>query len=600
MPQSFKIISKFQGYRAKTDDTKIPGGYLVQGSQNVEMTDADTVALRNGYTLFGAADATLNAIVSSYEWQTHRGVEHPLRGHGLLLQYHDSNDAAWVTLEQPSTFASARFQYAEFWDATTEVQDLLLFVNGESSIFMWSGGTTTFASATATTITKEGTTTWAEEGFLTAGTRRVVIEGVTYTYTGGEGTTALTGVTPDPTVAGHTVGISVAQQIRDTANSSITGLPNSFSNDLIATLDNHVYVGDLESREVYVSKNTTYLDFSFSAPRVPGEGALLTFDQTSIGFIVQEQDMYITSGKDFWYRTRFVTSDDLVNESLNIERLKTTTQQAAVSQSAMEKVKNNILLITNEPTLDSLGRMQNFATPQSKPISDPIKKDFDTYDFTDAHIKYYKNNIYVAVPAESLLLKFNIDKGYWEAPWVLPAGRLAIISGELHLHSNAVPETYKLFQGFNDNGNAIKAVARFSYQNWGKRASLKTHNEWFSEGYIATNTLLTLTLNYDYKGFTQVLSGVIDGDTTNNYIYVNQSSGSLGKKNLGKSKLGGAGAGDDTNKFRVIDEMQSKDYYEIQPEYSTNDIDKRWEILAFGANVKISNTDNNFIKKSIT
>ena len=123
------------------------------------------------------------------------------------------------------------------------------------------------------------------------------------------------------------------------------------------------------------------------------------------------------------------------------------------------------------------------------------------------------------------------------------------------------------------------------------------HDEWYSEGYIAPNTELSLTLFYDYMGFTQELGTTISGDTTNNYVYVSPSKSNLGKENLGKQKLGGAGSGEDTNKFRVIDEMQWEDYYEIQPQYSTNDIDKRWEILAFGANVRKSQTDNNFIKK---
>jgi len=68
---------------------------------------------------------------------------------------------------------------------------------------------TTYASSTAVTITKQGAPTWAAAGFDTAG--QVVIDAITYTYTGGSGTTTLTGVTPDPTAGGHIAGAVVEQ-----------------------------------------------------------------------------------------------------------------------------------------------------------------------------------------------------------------------------------------------------------------------------------------------------------------------------------------------------------------------------------------------------
>ena len=601
MQRKFVTTNTFRGYVNKRDQTNLEtDGFLVAGSQNVVSTDGDTIASRKGYTLHGGAATENNPILGSYEWVTHRGDEIMVRSYDDELEFFDENTDLWVRVANSLT--SARFNFAEFWD-TTEDQDVLLGVNGSSNIFSWTGAQTTFASATINTITKQGVDTWGAKGFLTAGTRSVIIQGTTYAYTGGESTTTLTGVTPDPTVAAHTVGATAFQALRTTANSTITGLPTAFANSLIEVLNNQVWIGSLVDREVFVSKVSNLTDFSFSSPRLVGEGALLTFDQTPKAFIVDEDLMNVSCGKDFWYKNQLTLSSDNLKEILSIIRLKTSPQQGALSQSATGKIKNQIVFISNEPTLDSLGRVENIDTPQSKPLSDNIKIDFDTFTFTDAHIKYFKNNLYIAVPAESRLLILNLSKGFWEAPQVLPAGRLAIYGGDLFLHSNSSNETVKLFQGFSDFNSVgsvktpINAIARFNYMNLGTRTARKSHTEWFSEGYISSNSSLTLDLFYDYTGVGGNVTKTISGTVPSNIIFQNQTDVSLGKEPLGEDKLGGAEGASVKNKFRVINEMPPLKYFEIQPQYSSNSTDQNWEVIAYGADFSVANDDNNDIKQ---
>ena len=231
-------------------------------------------------------------------------------------------------------------QFSTFWD-TTEALDKELFVDGTSNIFEWSGGVTSFKSATSTTITKNttDTATWGEARFLATGTRSVTINGTEYTYTGGEGTDTITGVSPTP--VGEAANSIVIQTVITNANSSSTGLPNAFANDLISELNNQIYIASLKSREVYVSKNTTFTDYSFSSPRAPGEGAILTLSNAVVGLIPQEQDMYITAGKNDWYRTNFTLSSANVLETLNIQLLKTAPRQSAQEQDLISKIKKD-------------------------------------------------------------------------------------------------------------------------------------------------------------------------------------------------------------------------------------------------------------------
>lgn len=586
LPEEFKIVSQFRGYSNKQDITNLGDGYLVEGSQNVISTDGNTIAVRDGFTLDGSSNSALTPIRRSFEWKTSRGVEVAIRSYDNKLEFRYGG--VWRQLA--TSYSSVLFEFDTIWD-NNEKQDKLLFVNGDSNIYEWSGGITTLGSVGAATLTLQDLTkTWKGEGFTNTATKNVIIGGITYAYTAGEGTNQLTGVTPNPTLGGHTAGDLVFQAVATNTNKP----GSNVKNDLIAVLRNQVYIASYTSRLVYVSKNTSYTDFTFSSPRLPGEGALITLDGTPTGFAPQEENMYISAGTDQWYLTNFELSADLANETLRIIRLKTDSQGAAIKQSAIGLMKNKIVFISNEPTLDFLGRVENVNTPQGVPLSDPIKNDFQDYDFTDAHVKYFKNNLYIALPRESRLLIYNIQKGYWEPPQILPAGRLAIIGGELYLHSNVVPETYKLFEGTSDNGNPIAAVARFSYMNFGARANKKVFNEWYTEGYISSNTALTRKIFYDYKGFNSINTEDILGNNLN--IILTSSSGSLGKLSLGKAKFGGSG-GDEFPKFRIIHPVVEQDFWEIQPEYSSNGVDQRWELIAFGANVDYSEADNNEIKQ---
>ena len=442
------------------------------------------------------------------------------------------------------------------------------------------------------TITKTGTATWAEARFIADGSdydKIVTINGTDYTYTGGESTTTLTGITPDPT--GEAVASNVIQKPTTTSNKPAS---SDFQNDSIAVLNNQVWVGSTKHSTVYSSKVNNFDDFSYSSPRLVGEGIEFNLDAPFVGFQVQENVMYISAGKSQWYQIAKELSSDNTAEEVVVKRLKSGTDQGALSQSAIGTIKNSIVFLSNETTLDTLGRVESIDTPEVKPISDPIKVDFDYYTWTNAHLKYYKNNLYICVPANDVLLVYNIEKRFWEAPWTLPAGRLAIINDELCLHSDASPETYKLFDGYKDNGNPVNCIARFSYQNFGIRPSEKSFNEWYNEGYIQTNTTLTGTLYYDYRGVEGVKYATLEG--TDSKVLSQPGPGGIGKSGLGKDNFAGGSDQDDLRKFRWINEESELPFYEMLVEYSTNEADYRWSILAFGPDVNYSDTDNGNIK----
>lgn len=589
----YTTVNDFKGYRHREDKTNMPAGFLVEGSQNVLTNLSERVQLRKGYTLDGAAntDILLGGINATYDWLTHLGTERNLRAYDDTLEYRyvDSNDVVtWRTLLDG--FTSTNFQFAEFWD-TTELIDTLLFVNGTSNIYEWSGAITTIASNTATTLTKQGATTWAEEGFYTGGTRAITINGVSYTYTGGEATTTLTGLTALPA---FTVGAVCHQTVKTTANSSMTGLPATFTNSLISNLSNQIYIASTESRFIYISKINNYVDYGYATPRVVGEGARLTADGAIVALIPQEDTMYISAGKNWWYNVKFTLSGDNTKEAINIVPLKTADQQSAFSQNFVTKIKNKIAVLTNEVSFDLLGRIENiFATPELADISDSIRTEIDNTDFTGGSCKYHRNYIYVSAPADNKVLIFNMEKNYWEAPQILPIKMFSIIDGELYGHDANVPQTYKLFNGTSDNGNPIDARAVFSYQSFGTRENRKSFTRFYVEGYMSLNTEVTGILRYDYNGYKGLSNISIVATDVAFLASTTNTSNSLGKKSLGKVSLGGSVGQTSTDlpKFRFIKAIAKKDFFELQVEFRSNDIDATWELLAYGVNQTVSTSE---------
>jgi len=608
----FSLITEYKGYRNKEDLTNLPPGFLVLGSQNVRATTAGRLSIRGGYTLDGQADTSNVAIDSAFDWSTHLGTIRHLRAGNGKLQYRyvatagdkyltntfTEGQVYWIDLM--TSLTSTAFNFANFWDFATEKIDLLLMVNGTTNLFDWSGAVTTLASSTANTLTKTGTQTWAELGFLKNGTRKVVINSTAYTYTGGEGTTTLTGVTPDPSA--EPANSVVHQEVRTTANASLTAFPSGFNNDLIEVLRNQIYIGSKINNSIYVSKVNDFKDYGFTAPtRVVGEGAILYLDGPTVAMIPQEDTMYISSGHDYWYQTKFNLSADLTGEQLTVSKLKTVSNQGAQSQQLVNKTKNDVMYVSFEPILDTLGRVvNNFNFPQTTNISDPILNEFNSYDFTDGQIFYHRFFIYLSIPRHSIVRIYNIAQGYWEPPQILPVGKFSIIDGDLYGHSYATMETYKLFDGYNDNGQPIDARALFAYENYGTRGNTKYFNEFYVEGYISGNATVNLGIKYEIDGCATDTSYAITGQDSQ-IVYLLSNDASLGKDSLGKNPLGGDLQADYSTglppKFRVIKTFVRNDFYEAQYSFQSFGADYHWEILSFGPLVTRTMYGNNAIKQ---
>ncbi len=598
---NFTLTEQFLGYKTKSDKTNTNSRFLVSPSQNVIIGDSEKVKTREGYSLDGAANAALNAIESGFTWKTSRGTERVLRGYDDELEVRFVAVSGTVTYERiAASWSDVDFSFATWWD-TGENLEVLLFVVGDDNIYEWGGGVAELSAVTANTITKKGTATWAEAGFYTTGNKVVIIDGNEYAYTGGETTTTLTGVTPTP--AGEAAGSPVIQKIITNTDSPAADVVN----DQIAVLNNQLYVVSETLNEVSISQNDDYTDFTFASPRVPGEGELLVLDAPGRAAIPLDQDMLVADIADGWYRTKFeqivVTT---LKETLSVKKLRTGKGKGLKGRDLVANIGNAIVFISNDNTLEAIERAEQLELITTTNLSDPIKPDFDNEDFSDGHIFSHKNRVYVASPVNSktYILEFRqTDEGlfrFWQPPQILPIRKFVTVSDDLYGHSNAVPETYKLFDGTDDNDKPFFARAAFSYNSFGERALLKSMDEWFTEGYISSNAELELKLNFELDGIVQQLSvTIIGGDS--NILFESEVSIALGDSALGDEPLGITDTlATQYPKFRHIFPFAPKDFFEIQAIYEMDSQDGVFELLAIGGNARLSGRQPSYLKRQIT
>lgn len=501
---------------------------------------------------------------------------------------------------------TVNFNFCTYWNVTENLRETL-FVDGSSNIYEWDGATAVIASTGADTITKTGTDSWEDAGFYVTANKSLVINGNTYTYSGGEDTDTLTGVMGDPT--GEPIGSIVTQSVVITANTDMTDITETFPNGLIANLNNQIFVGALTSAVLWISKVNDFTDYSSSTPRQTGEGASLILDDNLVALIRQEQFMYVSAGKDLWYNVNFELQTSTVGvtyEQVNAELLKNGRRQGAQSQAFTSHMKNNVITVTFEPTIDMIGRIQDyFETPQTKNISDSIKLLVDQLNFTGGSIFYYRYQILVAVPQEGIVLIYSLNTNSWEAPQTLPITRFYVVEGELYGHSSATSESYQLFTGYADrvypgfSGYPIDSKAVFSYQNFGTRAKLKKANMFYIEGYISGNTTLLCTLTYEIDGCATTKTFEVDG-SDKAIVCIPSDSDSLGKVSLGKQKLGGDGISSVTGlppKFRVEKTFPSTNFFECSFSFEVLGVSQNFQILAYGLNASLASEEEIYIRQ---
>ena len=613
-----------EGYRSREDTSLLKPQTLVAGSHDVLVGVTGRVRSREGYYMDGAQSSVVSVTRPLADWEMGTGYIHHLRAGGLTngvngqlqIRYVDTfgalgavNGVYWLPLLTGLT--STYFQSTNYWDTTNLLAKLLL-VNRTGVIWEWTGALATIASVTPTTITINGTLTPQQLKFY-ANNSYIINNGIVYQYDSITGQTFnLHTGTPNPVGAIQNSPVYQQPVSFTFSSGTFTNTPapsSTFTCDLIALLknSNQVLVASISNNIVYLSKAGTYTDYSQSTARLQYEGDMFTTVGNVTAFSPQENAIYVSAGLDEWYTTQFtdttitnaLTGTTLTFENSQLAQLKTTSGQASISQYATTKIANDIVFISNEPIVKSLGRVANvLTTPQMTDLSYSIVSDMNSYNFIDASCFYFKNKLYVAIPSSGTVIIYNMTdpkKPFWEAPQILPVSGFCAVGNTLIGHSYNTFESYVMYSGYSDRalnanstGNPINAVALFAFQGQGLRAKRKSFNKFFVEGFITQSTVLNIGLIYRSPqsginaGQTIMISGTGVGVTTQ------VVDNNLGKLSLGKDPIGGdlipAQQKNMPPYFAVIPTMTRSPYLAYQPMFYSLGTNQRWELLAYGNN----------------
>jgi len=440
-----------------------------------------------------------------------------------------------------------------------------------------------------------GRETWAAERFTTTGTKTINIAGLPFTYNAGENTTTLT-LTTDPS-ASATAGGFVFQVVQ--SRTPVNGdIPANFPIDIINTNLNQLYVGYSKARNVYLSKQSSFYDFGYTVTvRVTGEGGTINLDNNLATIASDDDKVVITAGKSDIHRVEFKAFSDGVSygEIIMAPKSKTSYGQSGASQESFIKIANGTLYLSNAPTIDFLGNVENIASQQSLPLSDPIKRLLSSLNRTDVSGVYTKNSAFYLFPNESVLLIYDVERKFWQPPQLVSGSCLSLDgSGNVLVHSAQKDETYTLFSGMNDNGSPISFNAVTNITTAGKRSKRKVYDETFIEMIVNGNANnVNCTMASGYKGATNVTTFIVGANDESRFVEQPAISAGFGSTPFGSTPFGSLFPDLDedseigaTKKLYEIQGTNIVEAFTNQMQFSTDELDSYFEVVSWGFNPK--------------
>ena len=443
----------------------------------------------------------------------------------------------------------------------------------------------------------------------------ISVNGSTYNYLGGALSTTLTGLSALPTFTQHypmwqqTASVNFSG-VGHVTFGLITPTPSSFFTcDLISVIQttNQVVVASIANNVVYLSKAGTYKDYSQSRARVQYDGDMFTTIGSVTALQPQENAMYVSAGINEWYTTNFVqttianqsTGTTIIYENAQLQQLKTAALQAAQSQYASTKIANDVVFLSNEPIISSLGRVADIlTTPQITDLSYSIQNDIDAYNDTDAWMAYNKKFLYVGFPKMGLFRMYNMTdpkKPFWEAPQNIALSGVSFIGTTVIGHSYQTSESYIMNTGYSDRALSINQTGLpiswamvFAFQESGLRAKRKSFNKFFIEGYIGSACNVSIGFVYRSPNPGLIASQTLTVNGNASYVLNSQSQVSLGKSSLGKNSLGG-----DIQYptqlnlppyFAVFKTTTRQPHLAYQPQISGYGVNQIFQLLSYGNN----------------
>lgn len=458
-----------------------------------------------------------------------------------------------------------------------------------------------------------GEETWLEQGFINNSS--IIVDGTEYTY--------------DLVAGNYLVNISGFPTEGEFAYSGLASSSNipvaDYLTNFILVLNNQLMTFSYTSRVVYISADTSYLDFSNLGSLIPGDPDSVVLDEFPKGGTVGKDSVYVGAGTNAWYVITpntpvpvTIPSTDWTPERLVIVEVQKFNGAGLTAPLGFNFVTTNgedILFLDQQNQLRTLGFYRNFNTQKSPSLSILVRAELQEEDFTGGQLRAIGEYTYLVAPISGKVYLYEIrddvdevgnitSERHWQPPQTWNISRLAIVNGIAHGYSAENPQLYQLWDtdiwydetATEDIQAPYISVARFAYRVFDKnRMRLGRFNRVAYEGYILPQSDLTATVYYDYRGATHIATNVLSDYEVNPVEFGETGVTLIGGQVIGNTTLGGGRRDVDypnpLPKFRAITNVPVHDCFEYQLELVSENIGSQWELVALGANSYLS-TDN--------
>lgn len=590
---------QWRGFQNKYDVTRNRGAFVI--GQNITFGDTGNPTLRSGFEVVGSEAADATPVKRGWTYETRDGVQFTLKAYDTFVYYFLHGVSTSFALLKSGFTSGLEFGYGNI-GKTADATNHTIFCNGTDDWYRFNGAYATVASVTANTITKSGATTWTAIGAYSTGTRSFIINGTEFAYTGGEGTTTLTGVTPDPSAAGITVDMLAVQSPQVVA--ALSALKGSvvMAHDgrLHARLDTKPSVWDYSKLDDPFDWTAGNTDSDGGAKEVEFGGPIVAYGKLN--------------KKILCFKKRLIKSLEFLQfgsrvDSPRYDTLTSTddksTSLGATNQKSTFSSPYGMILVTPSKRLALLTGVTQNNEPLYTFLSDPIEPVFTqgvhdqgTGIFADNYLWYAfksdNNSTYNDVVVRCDMSRYaQTGRFVWDAPYVgwnvndfSIAFNATTNRNDVYFHSSINSTTYRIIPDKLDAGQAFTTTLRSHAETFGSPNDQKLIDRAFVEIYMLENSEILATLLYDEDGVSGQVETTLLGTDSDN-LFDSSTYNPFGASSFGSQKIGSNPNIDDLKKYRFELEVKPNTrLFNLSLQLSEEEANSDYELVRYGYRLK--------------
>lgn len=555
------------------DGVDMPDNALVV-ADNIDYDVKNSIAPRSGTTILGTESVLLNPVQSLHTSKSLHGRELMVRTSTTTMEWWNSVDSSWDILDKGYT----NNQQFTFVDGNTSGEDEMYtyFSNGTEGIRRFRVAFGTIASNNSTSITLNSIsdfTTAAEQGFDTSGT--TTINGIDYAYSSRSGLT-LGGMSGVPALSVNEGVISTVETkgFTDAPTSSVAMVIKD--QRLYAAYDNSVFCSAIDD----------FKNFSFSSPRVAGEGEIIIFPEggdkiTALGI---RPDYVAVMKRDYIGSLSFKDYSENLSDIPTVKTIETSYKIGAVNQRSLVQNNYQVFFPNNGNEILRVTRLEQKDYDETDNIAFRIKPTLENYTFSQSAASYFDDRVFSAVSYNG---SFNDEIIVYDIPFNriqkftgINANSFTVYDGKLYYGDSLSENVYQLFyDDYSDNLNPYSTNWKTKWYNFGAPANWKEVGWVFVEGFINSNTSLSFKINLDDGG--SLISKTVSIVGTGDYVAKTTSSG-FGTNPFGLSNFSDSSGSAENLKHFVgfinTSDLFSKKFRNIQFEGETSGSGQNYRI----------------------